>query len=255
MESRGFDPFRYKWQGVAFFKWYKPFYHDIVEHHHRVEEEIYFPWIKSKLGVDMPALKDSTHYDVKQALAKTKHAAERVLVLNDVDNVDKLREAALSLTIIVKMHMAEVEKLFAQLLPKHFTSEEQKEKFDKILDDRGLYGNKVFLPVVLQAIDKWGGAKLKQRFKASLPLAYRTMLDLGWQDHMQIHNWKMIQALREPSKPSSTVRGLGYSLVLEHVELIIAAVVLLGVTVLLYQMLAVMHRSNFSSRSQAKKSD
>lgn len=118
-----FDPEKYAWQGPVFLEWYTNFYYQALHHHHTMEEEVMFKWMRStKLGADMPRVMESTHHDVTTALDETKAAARNVIELNDADNVDKLRVAAISMIDLVRLHLDEVEQLYPQLLAKRFTS-------------------------------------------------------------------------------------------------------------------------------------
>jgi hypothetical protein len=259
VESSRFDPGKYAWQGPVFSDWYMTFYYEALHHHHTMEEEVIFKWMKAKLGKEMPSVLESTRYDVTSALDETKAAAQNVIRLNDADNVDKLRVAAMSMIDQVKLHLDEVEQLYSQLLAKRFTAAEVNQKYQHLFDDRGIYGNKHYLPVVIRSMDKWASKNFAQQFKHNMPAAVRTMLEMVWMDHANIHNWAVIRSLRLPTPPNSAPKDAAHALLSNYVEVLMLAVGIGLVALLLTKLLRVVlssdHVSTKTKSAKAAKQD
>lgn len=203
-----------------------------------MEEEVMFKWMRStKLGADMPRVMESTHHDVTTALDETKAAARNVIELNDADNVDKLRVAAISMIDLVRLHLDEVEQLYPQLLAKRFTSADVNQKYQDIFDDRGIYGNKNYLPVVIQSMDKWASKDFVQHFKHNLSSPVRTMLEMVWMDHANIHNWAVIRSLRNSTPPNSSAYDTTYALLSNYMEVLILTIGIMLISLLLTKLL------------------
>lgn len=248
LAGNAFDPTTLKWQASVFLDWFLNFYYNIVEHHHMMEDELILPWMKSKLGAGAPIVEDSTRFDISAALEQTKQAALNTARLNDADNVDKLRVAAITMVDLVERHLNEVEQLHPQPLTEHFTAAEANEKYQEIFEDRGVYGNKFFLPVIVQSMDKWAGENTTQQFKQKMPLPVRSMLESVWMKHMEIHNWQVIQALRSSKPPANN--GV-HALLVNHMEIIILVIGIISLAVVLRQVMILVHSTD--SRPSAKK--
>lgn len=260
VESSAFDPVRNPWQGRLFLKWYTTFYHQVLQRHRQMKEEVYFPWMRSKLG-EMPQATEYSDYDVQSALKLTEQAAKQLMEENDTDNANKLRAAAISMVRTVNRHLEEEERLYPPLLQKHFTAAEEDATIREIVEGLGLYGNKVFLPVVVQRMEEWGGPAAVGRFKANLPPPMRVLLEHVWMRHMQVHNWLTIRTLRgaamnsansaesvhsansvgRPKPPHSTHLARGYALLLDYAEAVATLAALLLLALCLLQGSALVH--------------
>jgi hypothetical protein len=101
-----------------------------------MENDVYLPWLKSKVKDKLPALIEHTYHDVSIAMEQTLEAARNVVELNDADNVDKLRVKAIYMVQEVNFHLDEVEQLYPHILGQ-FSVEDGVSKQEQLLEDRG----------------------------------------------------------------------------------------------------------------------
>ena len=146
VNSPNFDVADHPWQASTLVTWFHSFYLPLVEHHHEVEERLYFPWMESRLtalGKTIPELPIG-HAELMQLLASTNDAIEALATAEDPTAATaELRASLAAFVGKLLAHLEAEERLLTPLLLAHFTQEENVAVTNRIIQDLGWFGNKV----------------------------------------------------------------------------------------------------------------
>merc|ERR1711998_175993 len=78
-------------------------------------------------------------------------------------------------------HLAEEEADTPEQLRKHCTYAEHDQMVGQILATLGLHGNKIMLPRILSAMQRWGGSEKVAEFKSQIPPPIRLLNHYFWE--------------------------------------------------------------------------
>ena len=142
-----------------------------VEEHHDAEEEIYFPWIKSK--AEYPEKEFSISHEILSAeMESMKVACEAICQRRGRDCVGEIALLKGSVPPFVsnmRAHLREEEETIPVLLRENFTREEEGEIVGRIAQAGGLTLTQKFLPAILLAMREWATPDAYEELCASLP--------------------------------------------------------------------------------------
>lgn len=173
-----------KWKVKNFFNWYTTLFAPTVHHHHDAEEDIFFPWISSRVEIkpkvssdhaallaQMDRIESMELRFNRNRLGKKDDGKDELFPLM----VKELRDEWKVLIDLVLPHLAEEEEYAPQIKEK-FTEAEQDAQVMKIVQRGGLPGimaQGVAMPVILAAMDKWAGPEHTKAFSAKIPAPIR----------------------------------------------------------------------------------
>jgi hypothetical protein len=185
------------WKLPTFHKWYSTVFAEIVHHHHDAEEKIYVPWIMKQLQTETkPGRVAEDHVEL---LARMKEITDMQPV---AENAATLSQKLEGLRVHMLEHLAEEERMFPALLRQAKVTEKENNKVvDKIVKQNGLRGNKLFLPVILYAMETvWLGPEpTKLWLKANVPAPIRMFNSLSWKKHFERNTKLLFECLRDPN--------------------------------------------------------
>ena len=142
-----------------------------VEEHHDAEEEVYFPWIKSK--AEYPEKEFSISHEILSAkMESMKVACEAICQRRGRDCVVEIATLKGSVPAFVsnmRAHLREEEETIPVLLRDNFTREEEGEIVGRIAQAGGLTLTQKFLPAILLAMREWATPDAYEELCASLP--------------------------------------------------------------------------------------
>ena len=142
-----------------------------VEEHHDAEEEIYFPWIKSKAGYPEKEFGIS-HESLSTEMEGMKEACEAICQRRGRDCVGEialLKGRVPPFVSNMRAHLREEEETIPVLLRENFTREEEGEILGRIGQAGGLTLARKFLPAILLATREWATPDAYEELCSSLP--------------------------------------------------------------------------------------
>ena len=140
-----------------FHKWYDNYFYNFV--HHQIEEEIYFPFLKTKAIMPDKVVNDHT------SLIKL---------------LDEINEKVQELKNNMFEHLAEEEQIVPTILRENFTQNEEKEIVGKIIQSLGLSGNKMTLPWIIDSMKLWCSQDKIDDLYNSLPIFIKLLYNCNW---------------------------------------------------------------------------
>ena len=147
------------WRIKNFAKWMHEWFVPCVHMHHFAEERTYFPWLKSRVGTDeWPPRTAKQHVDIVNLLDQMDFSTQRLTEAAGEDLefcITTLRNDCGIFIELMLDHLEEEEILFAPLLRKYFTREEEWETRKQIIEEGGGYEEQVILPSVFHAVENW----------------------------------------------------------------------------------------------------
>ncbi len=176
------------WKMEYFHKWYENYFYNFVHHHHQIEEQIYFPFLKTKANVPEKVVNDHT------ALIK------QLDEIKEIENIGILRDKVKDLKINMFEHLAEEEQFVPTILRENFTQNEEKEMIDQIIQSLGLNGNKMALPWIIDSMKLWSNKKKIDDLYNSLPIFIKILYNCNWLSDYKKNNIGLLQAILD-NKP------------------------------------------------------
>jgi hypothetical protein len=143
-----------------------------VHEHHDAEEEIFFPWIKSRTPYPERQF-SQCHDDLISTMLQMKVACESICQKggqNCTSEIFLLKNTIPTFVSDMRSHLQEEEESIPSLMRRHFTEEEERKIVDKILKAGGLALTKTFLPAILLSLQLWMTPESYDSFCKSLPL-------------------------------------------------------------------------------------
>lgn len=219
------------WKVLYFSEWYLDYFFPIVVDHHKNEEAIYFPAIKTK-GVDVPERLTQTHDDLVDLLKKTQKSCEAVVAKNGIKCSEEIKQlkssveflttdligkyekmfviiCVLNLTVskigrhfFFTEHLNEEETIFPPLVREKFTEAEHQKVIDSIVQKEGLTGTRLFLPVILEALKEWATPEFVNGFVGSMPPPIRSLFFNYYVPDYETHASQLRDAPLADKKPS-----------------------------------------------------
>jgi len=193
-----------------FFKWYNTFFYVAVHHHHHFEETLYIPWLKTKVKQFPPKIAD----DHKQLLALLDEVKNIEKEFIDSGNdrtkllsvADSLRKRIQTLVGHMNEHSAEEETIIPPILKEHFSEKEEDLIVKQIIKHNGLTGNRMELPWIIAALERWGPDVLKDKFYPKLPGPVKHLYFKYWKNEYEMTNAGLIQSLKLDKQPPDPVQ-------------------------------------------------
>ena len=142
-----------------------------VEVHHDAEEEVYFPWIKSKAEYPEKEFGIS-HESLCTEMEGMKEACEAICQRRGRDcvvEIATLKRGVPAFVSNMRAHLREEEETIPALLRENFTREEEGEILGRIAQAGGLALTQKFLPAILLAMREWATPDAYEELCASLP--------------------------------------------------------------------------------------
>ena len=221
-------PHSQRWKLPLFFSWYKQYFNNHVHHHHDVEEELFFPWVASR--VTLPDKYSDDH------IVQLMNHLNRIVELEDLfrdssnsgSNVENdkaaharamsaLQKAVKTLNDFMCEHLDEEEEQIPELMSQHFTEKEHDEMVENIMKSLGLSTTATMLPWILDAMKHWDGPEAVDNFVKNLPFPIRMMLRYRWMGgSFEKHDRTALNALMlrqdEPPKHKGWLSTLTFGL-------------------------------------------
>jgi hypothetical protein len=171
------------WKIEYFHKWYDNYFYNFVHHHHQIEEEIYFPFLKTKAIIPDKVVNDHTSL-IKQ-----------LDEIKEIYDINILREKVQELKNNMFEHLAEEEQIVPTILRENFTQNEEKEIVGKIIQSLGLSGNKMALPWIIDSMKLWCSKDKIDDLYNSLPLFIKLFYNCNWIYDYKRNNKGLLQAI------------------------------------------------------------
>ncbi|CAD7927240.1 unnamed protein product [Amoebophrya sp. A25] len=199
-------------KATLFKNWYHDYYLDFVHHHHRNEEDIYFPWLNGVLQAkkdtdgegQLPKKLGAAHVELMDMMdrieaqsqsleefAKSKAEKAKALHADLLELVEKF-------SALMIAHLDEEEVVIVPLLRKYATPKEEEAVVQIILKAMGLGGAKMSIPWILDAMDQYDPTRDKKfvkSFYAQLPPPFRLFNSCCWVKSYTKFNKNVIQGL------------------------------------------------------------
>lgn len=143
-----------------------------VNEHHDAEEEIFFPWIKTRTPYP-ERLFSKCHEELISTMKQMKMACESICRnggKNCTADISLLKNTIPTFVRDMRSHLQEEEESIPALMRSHFTEEEENKTVDKILKAGGLALTKTFLPAILLSMQLWMTPESYDEFCKSLPM-------------------------------------------------------------------------------------
>ena len=176
------------WKMRNFHEWYNKYFYYFVYHHHKIEEDIYFPFLKTK--VNIPDKVENDHIDLMKRLDEIK----------EIENVGILRDKVGELKNCMFSHLAEEEEIVPSILRDNFTEDQEKEIVDKIIQSFGLEGNKITLPWVIETMKLWCNKEKIDKLYNGLPIPIKILYNCSWISDYRKYNLGLLDSINE-NKP------------------------------------------------------
>ncbi|KAL3771211.1 hypothetical protein ACHAWU_010298 [Discostella pseudostelligera] len=160
------------WKVTLFAKWYIDYFFVSVNEHHDAEEEIFFPWIKTRTPYP-ERLFSKCHEELISTMKQMKMACESICRnggKNCTADISLLKNTIPTFVRDMRSHLQEEEESIPALMRSHFTEEEENKTVDKILKAGGLALTKTFLPAILLSMQLWMTPESYDEFCKSLPM-------------------------------------------------------------------------------------
>ena len=142
----------------------------ICRSHHENEEEIYFPWISTKATIpEKKMAKD--HEGLIRLLDEIELVCANVIKKQGIDCKDEIGKLKTNIPVLEKemrAHLKEEEEVIPQLLRDNFTQAEEQECIEKILKNEGLYGARIFVPAIINAMEHWATPEFNKEFTQNI---------------------------------------------------------------------------------------
>lgn len=145
------------WKITLFSQWFIDYFYDSVHEHHDAEENIYFPWMKTKTTIPEKEFSGS-HVELMSAMDNIKKICAQILSKQGKGCgalVAELKKDVPKFDADMRAHLKEEEETVPELLRNNFTHEEEGVIVEQILQAGGLALAKKFLPAVLLAAQEW----------------------------------------------------------------------------------------------------
>ena len=170
-----------------------------VHHHHKAEEDIYFPWISTKAELPEKLTKD--HTELLAAMENLKKSLSRFKSKN-ITATDDLNQINMDLQTLIEdmeMHLTEEEELVPDLLRMHFTEDEHTAQISRIAKSLGFRGNASFLPLITHALRQTGGfgPTTVETFNKNLPLPVRLLNKYWFTRQMKNKNLLVLESFNK----------------------------------------------------------
>lgn len=180
------------WQMEKFHQWYAEDFYPFIHHHHRVEEDIYFPWVASKAG---PAPETITN--------------DHEALFRDMDAIKELRElralrsAVHQLVFDMNEHLDAEERWLPEVLRTYFTQEEEAEIVaTKIMPSVGLDVHAKINPLAIDAMIEWKGLQGTRAFwYKALPFPIRILHNWFWYPAHKARQANCVEPIISGKKP------------------------------------------------------
>lgn len=145
------------WKVTLFSKWYIDYFYESVHEHHDNEEDIYFPWIKTRAVMPHEQF-SSSHEELVSNMGSIKKICATILDKGGIDCNDEiasLKNQIRAFEVDMRAHLKEEEEVIPQLLRNHFTHEEEERVVQQISFAGGLEFARKFLPAILLSAEEW----------------------------------------------------------------------------------------------------
>ncbi|KAL7543032.1 hypothetical protein ACHAWF_007311, partial [Thalassiosira exigua] len=159
------------WKAELFAKWYVEYFYESVHEHHDAEEEIYFPWIKTK--AEYPEKEFSKgHEELMKAMGVMKKACQTIVAKKGkgcADEIKLMKEKVPAFEKEMRAHLQEEEEIVPALLRDNFTQDEEGVVVERIIAAGGLTMARKFMPAVLEAMREWAKPGFYDAVVGSMP--------------------------------------------------------------------------------------
>ena len=172
------------WKLENFHQWYKSYFYKFVHHHHKIEEELYFPFLAKKAPIPEKMVAD--HSQLMTLLDEIKSIYELNLLRR---KIQELKETMFA-------HLAEEESFVPSILREHFTPKEEKQIVDQIIQSLGLSGNKMALPWIIDSLKTWKKPEDVASFYYSLPSFIRLLYHCSWKRDYLRNNLGLLESIK-----------------------------------------------------------
>ena len=145
------------WKVTLFSKWYIDYFYESVHEHHDNEEDIYFPWIKTRAVLPHEQF-SSSHEELVSNMGSIKKICNTILDKGGKDCSDEitsLKNQIRAFEVDMRAHLKEEEEVIPQLLRDNFTHEEEERVVQQISFVGGLEFARKFLPAILLSAEEW----------------------------------------------------------------------------------------------------
>mmetsp|Transcript_29059 Transcript_29059/g.61849 ORF Transcript_29059/g.61849 Transcript_29059/m.61849 type:complete len:290 (-) Transcript_29059:99-968(-) len=159
------------WKVTLFAEWYIEYFFFSIKEHHDSEEEIYFPWIKSKAVYPEKEFSNS-HDELFTELQDMKVACQSICKKGGTEcseEISLLKKKMPAFENELRAHLKEEEEMIPGLLRDNFSAEEEGAIVDKILKAGGLTNTKKFSTAVFLALKEWASDEYYEQICSSMP--------------------------------------------------------------------------------------
>jgi len=196
-----FNVDKHPWKYHSFFRWFNEYFYPFIHHHHHNEETIYLPWLKTKVKDFPPKIADD-HKQLMALLDELKNTEKDFVDSRDDSTkllaaADLLRKRLNAMVEHMLPHLAEEETVIPPLLKQHFTEKEEEVTIQQILKGNGLDGNRMELPWIIAAAERWGGQRLFSKIPGPIFHLYRKY----WKNEYEMKNVALIQSIKLDKQP------------------------------------------------------
>jgi hemerythrin-like domain-containing protein len=159
------------WKTLYFCEWFVDILEPFVHKHHKAEEDIYFPWLKTK--AEIPGKKFSKdHGELIDLLNATSSICVKVINKKGLgcwSEIEALQPKMHKLAEEMSTHMMEEERDIPPLARENFTEADEKKVTEKILRKAGLGEMRCMFPSILSAVNEWGTPAYAEKLKQQVP--------------------------------------------------------------------------------------
>eukprot|EP01041_Mallomonas_annulata_P009438 gene9438-19603_t len=198
---------KHSWQIEAFFVWYigdkkNMGYYNFIHHHHSIEEELYFPWIKTKVGADFPSKLQEDHVALVNLLEEIKQLKSVYVNKQPSQDLSILKDKLQLLKRITWGHLEEEEQTIPTMLKNNFTCEDEDKMVSKIISSLPIKVAGPLTAWVYYAMTQWATPEIQQSFLMKLPWIVRKLLISSWLPSYLKNNAKVLQDMKSTIDPS-----------------------------------------------------
>ncbi|GAQ87868.1 hypothetical protein KFL_003830170 [Klebsormidium nitens] len=209
------------WKVAAFFKWYNEWFSFTVNHHHNIEETIFFPAVKARCG-EIPARMSTEHEGLIQMLQDISSMEVRFKPLTEGSPelplserrvlAEELRQKVAHMAAELREHLDEEERFFTPVVKEHFTKEEHQQLVAQVIKAHGLSGNVKMCPWVVHSMYKWAGKDyVEKEFRPGMPAPVRFLLDYFWYPAYVKHGVHDLDVLKLEADPKTSAGKVFWS--------------------------------------------
>mmetsp|Transcript_20404 Transcript_20404/g.30278 ORF Transcript_20404/g.30278 Transcript_20404/m.30278 type:complete len:361 (+) Transcript_20404:169-1251(+) len=169
------------WKVLYFAEWFVDVFIPIIQCHHGDEEELYFPWIKTKVK-QLPPILHNGHDDITNLMGKIGNICDLIIEKEGLwhlcqQEIQELHDQVVpDLCFTLSAHLQSEEELLPPLLRQSFTEEEHQGIMQKLSQREGLSGARLFLPSVVMALEEWAKPEFVSTLYDQMPAAVRYLM-------------------------------------------------------------------------------